>query len=84
MQSGSVEMIRHLKIGRDTELKSRTQVTVKLKTLIIFAPALLRDALDQISGKIAPVQHIAAFRPGALKSSTASSKTAMRAWRNAD
>lgn len=78
-QSGSVEMIRHLKIARDTAVKSRSQAMVTLKTLIINAPASLRDALDQVSGKIALIRHIAAFRPGALTSTTASAKTAMRA-----
>jgi transposase len=77
--SGSVEMIRHLKIARDTAVKSRSQAMVTLKTLIINAPASLRDGLDQISGKIALIRHIAAFRPGALTSTTASAKTAMRA-----
>ena len=77
--SGSVEMIRHLKIARDTAVKSRSQAMVTLKTLIINAPASLRDALDQVSGKIALIRHIAAFRPGALTSTTASAKTAMRA-----
>ncbi|MBB4633991.1 IS110 family transposase [Sphingosinicella soli] len=78
-QSGSVEMIRHLKIARDTAVKSRSQAMVTLKTLMINAPASLRDAIDQISGKIALIRHIAAFRPGALTSTTASAKTAMRA-----
>ena len=78
-QTGSVEMIRHLKIARDTAVKSRSQAMVTLKTLIINAPASLRDALDQIGGKIALIRHIAAFRPGALTSTTASAKTAMRA-----
>ncbi|NHB12470.1 IS110 family transposase, partial [Burkholderia cepacia] len=32
---GEVEMIRHLKIARDTALKSRTQAMVTLKTLLI-------------------------------------------------
>ena len=46
-QSGSVEMIRHLKIARDTAVKSRSVSMVTLKTLIINAPAELRDGLDQ-------------------------------------
>lgn len=78
-QTGEVEMIRHLKIARDTAVKSRSQALVTLKTLIINAPASLRDALDQISGKMALIRHIAAFRPGAITSTTASAKTAMRA-----
>lgn len=52
---------------------------VTLKTLIINVPASLRDALDQISGKFASIRHIVAFRPGALTSTTASAKTAIRA-----
>jgi len=46
-QSGSVEMIRHLKIARDTVVKSRSVAMVTLKTLIINAPSELRDNIDQ-------------------------------------
>lgn len=63
-QTGSSEMIRHLKIARDTAVKSRSQALVTLKTLIINAPADLRSALDQIRGKVAFIRHIAAFKPG--------------------
>lgn len=77
-QLGSVEMIRHLKVARDTGVKSRSVAMVTLKTLIINAPAELRDSLDQIKGKIALVRHIAAFRPGPITSTTASAKVAMR------
>ena len=72
-------MIRHLKIARDTAVKCRSQAMVTLKTLIINAPAALRDTLDQISGKIALIRYIAAFRPGAMTSTIASAKTALRA-----
>jgi molybdopterin biosynthesis enzyme MoaB len=41
-------MIRHLKVARDTAVKSRTQAMVTLKTIIINAPAALRQALDRI------------------------------------
>lgn len=78
-QTGSVEMIRHLKIVRDTAVKSRSQAMVTLKTLIINAPADLRDVLDQINGKMALIRHIAAFRPAQITSTTASAKAAMRA-----
>lgn len=33
-----------------------------MKVLIISAPADLRDLLDQVRGKVALIQHIAAFR----------------------
>ena len=72
-------MIRHMKIARDTAVKSRSQATVTLKTLIINAPADLREVLDQIRGKIALIRHIAAFRPGEILNTLASAKAAMRA-----
>ncbi|MFU1606804.1 IS110 family transposase [Sulfitobacter pontiacus] len=78
-QTGSSEMIRHLKIARDTAVKSCSQAMVTLKTLIINAPADLRDALNHIRGKIALIRHIAAFRPGDIDNPLASAKAAMRA-----
>lgn len=72
-------MIRHLKIARDTAVKSRSQALVTLKTLIINAPADLREALDQIKGKIGLMRHIASFRPGGILNTLASAKSAMRA-----
>ena len=75
----SVEMIRHLKVARDTAVKSRTQAMVTLKTLIINAPAALRQALDRIIGKMALIRHLAALRPGPILSATASAKAALRA-----
>jgi transposase len=78
-QTGSSEMIRHLKIARDTAVKSRSQAMVTLKTLIINAPADLREVLDQIKGKVALIRHIAAFRPGEIHNTLASAKAAMRA-----
>ena len=35
---GIVEMIRHLKVARDTALKALTQAMVTLKTLLVNAP----------------------------------------------
>ena len=74
----SVEMIRHLKVARDTAVKSRTQAMVTLKTIIINAPAALRQALDRIIGKMALIRHLAALRPGPILSATASAKAALR------
>jgi transposase len=50
-----------------------------LKTLIINAPAELRDTLDLIKGPISLIRHIAALRPGKVTTPTASAKAAMRA-----
>ena len=71
-------MIRHLKIARDTAVKSLSVVMVTLKTLIVNAPAELRDSIDQIKGKVALIRHIAAFRLRPITSTTASAKAAMR------
>src|SRR6056297_2946274 len=72
-------MIRHLKVARDSAVKSKSQAIITLRTLILNAPADLRDTLDQIRGRIALVRHIAAWRSGEITSPTASAKAAMRA-----
>ena len=79
---GAVEMIRHLKIARDTALKARTQAMVTLKTLLVNAPQPLRERFIDISGKMTLVRAIAALRPGAPISTTASAKMALRALAN--
>lgn len=76
---GAVEMIRHLKIARDTALKARTQAMVTLKTLLVNAPQPLRERFIGITGKMTLIRAIAALRPGAPVSTTASAKMALRA-----
>lgn len=76
---GAVEMIRHLKIARDTALKARTQAMVTLKTLLVNAPQELRERFIGITGKMTLIRAIAALRPGAPVSTTASAKLALRA-----
>lgn len=78
-QAGLSEMIRHIKVARDSAVKARSQAMITLKTLIVNAPAELRDKLDQITGPISLVRHIAALRPGKITSPTASAKASMRA-----
>ena len=78
-QAGASEMIRHLKIARDSAVKARSQAMITLKTLIINAPAELREMLELIKGPITLIRHIAGFRPGKIVSPTASAKVAMRA-----
>ena len=81
--TSSVEMIRHLKVARDTAVKSRTQAMVTLKTIIVNAPAALRESLDGLTGKMTLIRHLAALRPGAMTSPTASAKATLcaLAWR---
>lgn len=78
-QTGSSEMIRHLKVARDSAVKAKSQAMITLKALIVNAPAELRDMLDGIRGRVALVRHVAAWRPGKITSPTASAKAAMRA-----
>jgi transposase len=74
-----VEMIRHLKVARDTAVKARTQAMLTLKSLIVEAPAALREQLDALRGKRALLRHLVALRPGALTSTVASAKASLRA-----
>jgi len=77
--TSTVEMIRHLKIARDTAVKGRTQAMQTLKAIIISSPAALREQLDHVSGKMTLIRLLAALRPGPLTSTTASAKTSLRA-----
>ena len=77
--TGTVEMIRHLKIARDTAVKSRTQAMQTLKAIIVCSPDALREQLDQVSGKMTLLRRLAALRPGPLASTLASAKMSLRA-----
>ncbi len=77
--TSTVEMIRHLKVARDTAVKGRTQAMQTLKAIIVSAPATLREQLDRLTGKMALLRHLVALRPGPLNSTTASAKTSLRA-----
>ena len=46
---GEVEMIRMLKIARDSAVKARTQAVNQMKALVITAPAGLRETLDNLA-----------------------------------
>ena len=77
--TSTVEMIRHLKVARDTAVKARSQAMQTLKAVIVSAPAGLREQLDRLTGKMALLRHLAALRPGPLTSTMASAKTSLRA-----
>jgi transposase len=71
-------MLRQLKIARDTAVKARTQAMITLKTLVVTAPAELREPLDGLS-KMALIDRCAGLRPGRLTTPTAAAKHALRA-----
>lgn len=77
--TGTAEMIRQIKVARDTAVKGRAQAMLTLKTLIVNAPAALREQLDRIAGRVTLVRHLSALRPGPVVTTTASSKAALRA-----
>jgi transposase len=74
---GQVEMIRQIKIAKDTAVKARTQAIVTLKTLIVTAPPELREELDGLP-KMALIERCAGLRPGPMISPLAATKHALR------
>lgn len=74
---GQVEMIRQIKIAKDTAVKSRTQAIVTLKTLIVTAPPDLRAELDGLA-KMALIERCAGLRPGPMTTPLAAAKHSLR------
>lgn len=75
---GACEMIRQVKIARDTAVKSRSSALITLKCVIVNAPAELRKQISSLSDK-ALIDRCAGFRPGTIDSTTASAKHVLRA-----
>jgi len=75
---GQVEMIRQLKVARDTAVKARTSAMITLKQIVVNAPAELRDELDPLRDK-ALLARCAGFRVTSVEDTTASSKVTLRA-----
>ena len=71
-------MIRHLKVARDTAVKARSQAMLTLKSILVSAPAALREQLEAITSKMALIRRLAALRPGPLTSTTASARFSLR------
>jgi transposase len=72
-----VEMVRALRIGRQTAIKARTQAINAIKALIVTAPSELRESLRGKSTTM-QVRACARFRPGDLDDPTAAVKMALR------
>ena len=74
---GEVEMIRMLKKAKDSALKARTQAVNQMKTLIVTAPAKLRESLNGLAAD--PLaSRCRRFRPGPLDDPTAAAKYTLR------
>jgi transposase len=74
---GTSEMIRQVKIARDTAVKARTQTIIALKTLIVTAPDELRHELQPLSNA-ALRDRCASLRPGAKRDPLSACKHALR------
>ncbi len=67
-----IEMIRILKIARDSAVKSQTQSVNQVKAVLVSAPPELREALQGL------LERCAALRPGELTTPLAAAKHALR------
>jgi transposase len=76
-QDGVVEMLRALRVARQTAVKARTQAINAIKALLVTAPSELREQLD---GLATPklVGAAAALEPGTLTTPTAATMLALR------
>jgi transposase len=74
---GSIEMIRMLKIARDSAVKARTQTLNQLTSVLVTAPSELRESLGGLSTSRL-LGRCAAFRPGAIDSPAAAARHALR------
>ncbi len=74
---GTSEVIREIKIARDTAVKSKTQAVITLKTLVVTAPDELRQELQALT-KAKLRDRCAALRPGKVDTPLAAAKHAIR------
>ena len=75
---GAVEMIRQLKITRDTAMKARTTAMITLKQIVVHAPPPLREALHVLPDH-GLLTRCAGLRPGPIDTPTAAAKHTLRA-----
>ena len=75
--TGQVEMIRSLRVARQTAMRARTQAVNALKALLVTAPAELREQLRGLSATWL-VRASATLEPGPITSPTAAAMLALR------
>jgi transposase len=76
-QDGTVEMVRSLRVARQTAIKARTQAVNAIKALLVTAPAELREQLDGLS-TTRLVRHAVTLEPGTPATPTAAAMLAVR------
>jgi len=75
---GSAEMVRQIKVARDTAVKAKSAAIITLKTLIVNAPSDLREVLEPLTDRKL-IDRCARLLPGAIVDTIASTKHALRA-----
>ena len=74
--TGQVEMIRSLRVARQTAIRARTQAINALKALVVTAPAELREQLRDLP-TVTLVAATAALVPGSITSPLAAAMLAL-------
>jgi hypothetical protein len=84
---GTVEMLRQIKIAKDTAVKARTAAMISLKTVIVTAAPQLREELQPLS-KMKLINRCAGLRPGQVDDVHAAAKHTLRSlarrWQHLD
>lgn len=75
---GKVEMIRTVKIAKDGAVKARSAAMTSLKTVLVNAPAELREQLQPLPN-MALIRRCAALRPGDIITVAGAAKHSLRA-----
>lgn len=75
---GTAEMIRQIKIARDTARKGRTSAIITLNTIVVNSPPELRESLAEMTDKHL-LKRCSLYRPGEITDTTTSAKHALRA-----
>ncbi len=75
---GAAEMVRQLKIARDTAVKARSAAIIALKTLLVNAADDLRAALEPLTDRRL-IDRCAELDPGEVRTPAASVRHALRA-----
>jgi transposase len=75
---GTAEMVRQLKVARDTAVKARSAAMIALKTLVVNAPAELRETLEPLTDRRL-IERCVQLVPEELRTPAATLEHALRA-----
>jgi transposase len=74
---GTVEMLRQIKIAKDTAVKARTAAMISIKAVLVTATPALREELQPLS-KMKLINRCAGLRPGPVDDVQAAAKHTLR------